>query len=169
MDVPLTDRGRRQALEATAVLVRAGVRRPVRLFSSDQARAAETAGIIAAQLGVDTVYSPLLREQALGRLEGRLSRDLTPQPVPDGADISEIAWGGGETIQQAWRRVAAFADTHLRTGEQGDVIVVSHGTLLQVFASYLSGRSHRAVDWTLSVPNGGVILRTVPASAPSEH
>lgn len=165
MDVPLTDLGRRQAREAAHSLARAGVRRPIRLFSSDQSRSVETAAIVADALRVEPVFSPLLREQALGTLEGRLIRELSPEPVPDDADISEVAWGGGETIEQVWRRAALFTDRHLLNHSEGDVVVVTHGTLLQVFVSYLDGRGHREVDWDFVPRNGEITTRPVPPSA----
>ena len=168
MGVPLTVRGRRQARGAADTLMRAGVRAPVRLLSSDQARAAETASVIAARLEIDVEFSPLLREQALGCLEGRLTRELHPQPVPEGRDVSEVAWGGGETIEHVWRRAALFTETHL-VDHPGDVVVVSHGTLIQVFLSHLDGRGHRDVDWDVVVPNGAVITRPVPRAVPTRH
>ncbi len=163
MGVPLTVRGRRQAREAADLLVRAGMRRPVRLFSSDQARAAETAAIIAARVAVPVAFTPELREQSLGSLEGRLARGLSAQPIPEGAHVSEIAWGGGETIEQVWVRIASFTQTHLLPCPDDDVILVTHGTLLQVFLSYLEGRSHRDVDWDVLPRNGQVIIRALPA------
>ena len=162
-EAPLTDRGRRQAQEAADALARAGLRSPVRLYSSDLVRAAQTAGIIAPRLGVDPLLTPLLREQALGQMEGRLARDLRAEPVPTDLDVSEVAWGGGETIEQVWHRVARFTESHLANPAEDDVVVVSHGILLQVFVAYLDGRSHREVDWELGLRNGGVVARPLPA------
>lgn len=107
LSVRLTDRGREQAACAARQLhglVGDGV---VQVFSSDALRALSTAEIIAAGLPSrpEVIQTPLLREQYLGEMEGRPTSELRPLPVPEGLDISEISWSGGETIAQVHERM----------------------------------------------------------------
>ena len=74
----LTERGRREAAEAAALL-RArcpGTGEDVGLICSDLVRAAQTAAVIGQVLGVSVEQDVALREQGLGVLEGRLTKEL---------------------------------------------------------------------------------------------
>ncbi|NHA67314.1 histidine phosphatase family protein [Phycicoccus flavus] len=162
---PLTARGRQQAAAAADVL-RHRVTGPVRVLSSDLVRARETADVVAAALGVPVVSEPGLREQALGDLEGRLTADLREQPVPDGLDVTEVRWGGGESIADVHVRLRALLARLL--GPDGaddvpDLVLVTHGDTLRVALAVLDGRDHRDVDWRV-VGNGEVVTRDVGAS-----
>ena len=102
MDVPLTDLGWRQAADAAT---NPGLHRLAAVWSSDQLRARQTAELIAAPHELDVTLTRLLREQALGRLEGTLIRDLREERVPEGMHISEVCRGGGESVQQVHQRM----------------------------------------------------------------
>ena len=143
MDVPLTDRGRTQAA-AAAELIRQSVGGDVRIVASDQLRAADTAAIIAAALGVGVVHDARLREQSLGEMEGRLASELAPLPTPEGSHISEIRWGGGESVADVHARCRDFVAAQPAAG---DLVVVSHGDTLRVMLAVLAGIGHRDVDW----------------------
>lgn len=181
--VPLTDEGRRQARDAAERL--AALVDPARtlLWSSDQLRALDTARIIAGRLGIVPVVSELLREQALGTMEGRLTRELRPEPVPEDQHISEVSWHGSETIEACHaraRRLVATLGLAPVTGEDAartevagsmagnnvlardratDVVLVTHGTFAAVLLAVLDGRSHRDVDWDHPLGNGGIAVR----------
>jgi probable phosphoglycerate mutase len=143
---PLTDLGREQARRAADRLW--GIDAPI--VSSDLVRARETARIIAA--GRPVTLDARLREQALGDLEGRLTRDLVAQPTE--GEISEVRWGGGESLQDVYARLADFF-----AEQRGDLILVTHGDTLRVALALLDGRTHHDVDWR-QIPNGAVITRT---------
>ncbi|MBN9107706.1 MAG: histidine phosphatase family protein [Pseudonocardia sp.] len=140
-DVPLTARGRKQALAAADVLAELPVRAVV---SSDQRRAADTAAVIAARLGLQVVTAPALREQCHGAWEGRPAADraaLLADADPDWAPP------GGESARALATRVAAVLDSH---GTDGTVLV-SHGETLRTALALLTGTDDRAVP-----PNGAV-------------
>ncbi|TFJ95022.1 N(G),N(G)-dimethylarginine dimethylaminohydrolase 2 [Platysternon megacephalum] len=122
---------------------------------SDQLRAATTAQIIAAAFGVEAHVDVRLREQSLGELEGTLSSQLRAEPTPPGHHISEIAWGGGESLQQVHKRCMAF----LADVDAEPTIIVSHGDTLRVMLAVLAGRSHRDVDW-VPIGNTDVLHRS---------
>lgn len=150
MEVPLTPLGLRQAHEAAErVAALTGVGTPV--WSSDQLRARQTAEVVAARLEGRLETSGLLREQALGDMEGVLSSELTAQPVPDGKDISEIRWGGGESVADVHARSRAFLDSLPEMPR--DVVIVGHGDSLRVLLAVVEGRSHRDVDYSFTFAN----------------
>lgn len=155
--VPLTERGRRQAREAAGVLAER-VDGRVGIWSSDQVRALETARVIGERLGCPVTETPALREQGLGDLEGRLTSELTAEPTPAGCHVSEVRWGGGESIRDVHVRVGAFLG-ELPREPLDHVVLVTHGDTLRVALAWLEGRSHRDVSWRV-VGNGEVVTVT---------
>ena len=148
LPAPLTELGRLQAEAAAATVAGLVAGGPVQLFSSDAVRAASTAQAIADRLGARLNVTPLLREQCLGELEGRPVSELRALPTPAGLDVSEVAWGGGESIVQVherMRRLLAWLRT--RIDARGTVVLVGHGDALCVLQTVLAGRGHRDVDW----------------------
>lgn len=156
LEVPLTELGLAQAAEA-AERVAALVHQPC-VVSSDQLRARQTAEVIARRLGTSVVTTELAREQGLGELEGRLIDTLTAEPVPEGVDISEVAWGGGESIEQVHARCQRLLDELPSLASTDEVVLVSHGDLLRVLLAVLDRRGHREVEWR-RIGNGEVIVR----------
>jgi len=153
MDVPLTDEGFAQAVAVAAAL--AG--RPVAaIWSSDQVRAVQTAEALAQACGIPVRTTEALREQGLGRLEGLSYDDLTEEPVPDGLHLSEVRWGGGESVRDVYERLVRFVED--LPASDGEVVLVSHGDTLRTLLAVLAGRDHRSVEW-LEFGNGEV--RTV--------
>lgn len=155
--VHLTMRGRLQALDAAERLVgKLAGRGASRLISSDQTRALETADLIAPLLGLSIEATASLREQGMGDLEGRFHHELAPQPVPEGAHINEVRWGGGESVADVYARLASFVE-RLRGASDGQtVILVTHAGPLQVLRTMLAGGGHRDVDWA-AIGNGEVV------------
>ncbi|WP_027586609.1 histidine phosphatase family protein [Acidipropionibacterium thoenii] len=167
MDVPLSGLGQQQAHQAAgrvAGLVAPGT--PV--FSSDQERALQTAAPIAAALGSAIRPDPRLREQDLGAMEGLTPDQLTPEPAPEGIDIADVGWGGGESLAEVAARSRSFlADLALcdHGHPPAQVVVVGHGDALRVLIAVLDGRTHRECDFTLELGNGEVITRTWTGTA----
>ena len=158
MDVPLTDLGRAQARDAARALADAAL---TAVVTSDQLRAVQTAEVIAAAAGLPVRTTPLLREQGLGSLEGLRYDDLAVEPVPDGQHISEVRWGGGESVEQVHARLRRFV-SHLRASHAPDarLALVSHGDTLRVLLAVLEGRGHRDVEW-VEFGNGQVVTRSL--------
>ncbi|NNG40448.1 histidine phosphatase family protein [Flexivirga sp. ID2601S] len=159
---PLTDLGRAQAARAAEHLRSAlGPQCRPALWTSDLVRARQTADVIGAALGLTPQVSAALREQSIGDLEGRGYGELHPEDHPEGSeslDISEIRWGGGESVLDVHRRLMPFL-----TGlDDGTHILVSHGDAIRVALAILDGRTHREVDWDSPMPNGVVTRRDWP-------
>ncbi len=159
MGVPLTLLGRRQAARA-ARQVRELVSPGTPVIVSDQRRARQTARPIARALRVCPILDPRLREQGLGEMEGRVAADLDPIPVPDGVDVADVRWGGGESLADVADRCRSLL-ADLAAEGSGDVVLVTHGDTLRVLLGVLDGRSHRDLDWDLPLTNGIVVVRDV--------
>ncbi len=127
-DVPLNERGRRQAAAVAASL--AGV--PVAaVYSSPLCRAVETARPLAEARGLEVQVDDDLIEMAVGELEG-----LSPQEMRDrygdflrewfSTEAGSLRMPGGESLQdvqdRAWAAVERLAERH----PEETVIVVSH-------------------------------------------
>lgn len=154
MWVPLTETGVTQAEAAAESLAGLGV---VAVVSSDQERAARTARIVAERVGVPLRLTPELREQGLGELEGRSLDDLVPEDTPEGVDITEVRWGGGESVADVHARLRGFvAALREEFTAEDDVVLVSHGDTLRVLLAVLAGRGYREVDWDDAFGNGEI-------------
>ena len=156
MDVPLTELGLQQAAQARDELADVPL---TAIWSSDQVRALQTAEVIAAAHALDVQPEPLLREHCFGALEGLLPSEMKEEPVPDGQHISEIAWGGGESVADVYQRMLRLIELlRAEFGPQDQVALVSHGDSIRILASALEDRGHRSVEY-FKVYNGSVHTR----------
>lgn len=150
--VPLTELGRQQAEHAAervaAILTDQDCAASVQIYSSDALRARQTAAPIASRLGLTVSITELLAEQSLGDLEGRPVSELAPAPVPAGFDITEVAWGGGESIAQVHARMRRLLDwLPLGGATPWCIVLVGHQDAFRVLLAVLAGRGHREIDW----------------------
>ncbi len=157
MQVPLTELGHAQA-EAAATVVVGLVAPGAPLLCSDQLRAVQTAEHVAAAIGSIPEPTRLLREQGLGCMEGKGFDELVAEDTPEGMHVSEVCWGGGESIQQVHGRCRELLD-ELAARDVGEVVLVGHGDALRVLLAVVDGRGHREVEWG-SIGNGEVLVRT---------
>jgi broad specificity phosphatase PhoE len=118
----LTARGRIQAARAGTELLGHGVRQ---LLTSDLDRARQSAEIIGKALGLEAEPTPLLRERHYGVWQGRDSAEAV---LAAGALADHEPLPGGESLADVRRRWATLLD-ELR-GEDGPVVLVSHGNLI---------------------------------------
>ena len=132
-DIPLDDVGHRQAA-AMAPLVAALL--PVRLWSSDLARAAQTAHYVGRAAGVAVEVDPRLREYSVGERSG-LTRDEFAARFPREyaawqADDETILVPGAESTADVLARMVpalrGYVDA-LGPGETG--VAVTHGACLR--------------------------------------
>ncbi len=154
LNIGLTELGREQARNLAGKLAQKDLG-AIRLESSDQLRALQTAAPIAKALQVPIDRTALLREQSLGALEGRPANELSALETPTGKHITEIAWGGGESIAVVYRRCERYLES-VRVHECDTVITVSHGITIDVLHAAAQGLGHREVVWH-SLENCGVL------------
>ena len=141
-DVPLTQRGRMQALAAAQTLRTAGI---TAVYSSSLARARDTADCIASALALPVTVIPELAERNWGELEGRPRDERRRGMVPAGAD----------TPQQFLQRVLRG----LRKIGGGTPLVVAHSGVFRVL-SRLLGVAETAAPVTNAQP-----VRFMPPAA----
>ena len=144
-DISLNDTGRTQAAAAAVALADAGIRR---VYCSDLSRAAETAAIVAARLGLEVRTDARLREVDVGSWAGlsmaeagELEPDFWPA-LREGRDFRRSP--SGETATESGVRVAgALLDYAAPADADADaedvVLVVGHGLSLRVAAMLLLG------------------------------
>jgi broad specificity phosphatase PhoE len=155
-DTPLNDTGRRQASQLAQRLAGAGIRS---LWSSDLSRAAETAKIVGAKIGLAPRLDWRLREASRGEWEGSRFIDIARED-PDGyaawlAAGETFRFPHGESLREQQERVlAALRDIHA-TGEL-PALAVCHGGSIRVM---LCLRDPRGLDafHEFKVPNVAVI------------
>jgi probable phosphoglycerate mutase len=143
-DVPLNERGRTQALALAAELAADG--RVDAVYTSDLARARETAEIVARRLGVELVLDQDLREIDVGSREGRTWAEIDDQPAWDGEPHEDHA-----------RRVLGSLLRIARAHEGGRVLVVTHGGSMRRVHEHVGLESDRIANcsvWACTVDGG---------------
>ena len=166
-DIPLNDVGRGQASDAVSVL--SGHDWDA-IVSSPLSRAAETADLIAAGLGLSvTRRVPALTERSFGPAEGlQAGPELDALRTPGG-------FRGAESEDEAASRGLGALESLAEEFRGRRVLVVAHGTLIRVSLSRAIGRTlqsidnaalnlahHHAVDgWQLEYFNGERVVAAV--------
>jgi broad specificity phosphatase PhoE len=173
-DIALSDAGRVQARELAARLAGLGI---CRIFSSDLARAKETAEIVARRLDVSgLVLDPGLRERGLGLFEG-LTRAECATRFPDEwasyqTDPTSIPPGGEPYIaviarmQDAIRGAATSESTSRADGPP--ILFVSHGGSMRALLACTTKRTHPPIGnvglFRLFVQTSGMIANAEPVA-----
>ncbi|MFJ3652310.1 bifunctional RNase H/acid phosphatase [Streptomyces nigra] len=129
-DPALSAAGREQAERVGAALARRGTVQAI--VSSPLARTRETAGIVAARLGLDVTVEEGLRETDFGAWEG-LTFGEVRERYPDDltawlADPEARPTGGGESFAATAERVAAARDKLIAAYAGRTVLLVTHVT-----------------------------------------
>lgn len=144
-DPPLSDRGRRQAVEAAAAIGTVDA-----IVTSDLERAADTGAILARVLGVDHVATePGLRERDAGPLSGLTRPEIWERfpgllaDDPGGyrpGDDGQPRWPDGwEPDAELWERVQVALVAIARLVPDGEVVVVTHGGVIYAVERHLGG------------------------------
>ncbi len=130
-DAPLSDLGRRQAREAARLIGAVDA-----IWASDLQRAAETAAIISADLGVGpVVVDPDLRERDAGEFSGLTRAEIEERfPGHLAARRRPPSWEPDEhLLQRALGAVHRIADAT----PEGEVLAVTHGGLVYTIEAHL--------------------------------
>ncbi len=167
-DIPLNDVGRGQARDAVAVL--SGYEWDV-IVSSPLSRAAETAELIAAGLGLSVDrHMPELAERRFGPAEGlQAGVELDALRIPGG-------FRGAESADEAASRGLAALEALAEEFNGRRVLVVAHGTLLRLSLGSAVRRALESIDnaalnlahhdaldgWRLEYFNGEPVMAGVP-------
>lgn len=146
LDPPLSAEGR---IQAELLGARLAGRALVAAYTSDLKRAVETADVIAAFTGVQPQPREGLREIFLGEWEGLTTEQISERyPQAWAQWVEQPDWDvvpGGEGAALFETRVAAALDSMWREHAQGDVLVVTHGGVIQVALHRVVGRPSRGL------------------------
>ena len=146
-DTELNDAGREQARLLAKGLDRADV-----LYSSDLARARETAEILAATIGLEVRLDERLRERGFGSWEG-----LTTEEIESSFPAEQERWRAGigagaddaEPFEAFAARVDSFVEDVARRHADETVLIVAHGGTIRVVHALATGldyvRDHRSI------------------------
>ncbi|MGI5375011.1 bifunctional RNase H/acid phosphatase [Streptomyces sp. CA-251387] len=140
-DPSLSDVGREQAERVGAALARRGTIQAI--VASPLARTRETAGIVAARLGLDVTVDDGLRETDFGAWEG-LTFGEVRERYPDDlnawlADPEAHPTGDGESFAETAARIAATRDKLIAAYTGRTVLLVTHVTPIKTFVRLALG------------------------------
>jgi broad specificity phosphatase PhoE len=155
-EVPITELGRQQALDAAR---RIAIKfKPRLVISSPYRRARQTSEIIAGELGLPIEVVNDLHERELGVLKGQsydLLRDLAGQ---DSGYDPKRGWlwrpEGGESYEDVRKRVMVAIEDIRRRYPDDELVVVSHGGVMLSMWAHLTGQWEQAH----LPPNCGIVL-----------
>ncbi|CAL9430000.1 bifunctional RNase H/acid phosphatase [Streptomyces sp. enrichment culture] len=140
-DPSLSDVGREQAERVAAALARRGTIQDI--VASPLARTRETAGIVAARLGLEVTVEDGLRETDFGAWEG-LTFGEARERYPDDldawlADPTARPTGAGESFAETAERIAVTRDKLVAAYAGRTVLLVTHVTPIKTFVRLALG------------------------------
>jgi len=136
---PLAENGRRQA---TLLAQRLAKWKIDCLYTSDLARAAETAEIVGAALGITPILDPLWRERGFGALEGLTSEEIAVQFPEAWASrmVGPMTGVSGAEMQTDVVARSSVACSNLLTRHRDQTVaIVSHGGMILTTLVHLLG------------------------------
>jgi probable phosphoglycerate mutase len=140
-DPPLNDTGRAQARALADDLAGEAIDG---LYTSDLARARETAEILAARLGAEVVPLRELREIDVGEWQGLTWPEIEKR-FPEGAHAWRDQGHGwrdsGETYDQLAERVVPALRRIALAHADGRAVVVGHGGMVRATRAFIAGTS----------------------------
>ncbi|MFI5266228.1 MAG: histidine phosphatase family protein [Chloroflexota bacterium] len=138
LDEPLSELGRQQAQLLAGRLAEESIDVA---YSSDLARAYETATAALAGRPIPLRVDPRLREIAFGRWEGMTFAEIKDKYPDDVAardrDRVHFAMPGGESLSQLGRRVRGFLEDALPRHEGQSILFIAHGGTVNAVISTL--------------------------------
>ncbi|TMB77978.1 MAG: histidine phosphatase family protein [Chloroflexi bacterium] len=158
LDPPLSDEGRRQA---ELLGGRLAERRFVGFYASDLKRALETAQVIGRVIGIEPEPAHALREIFLGEWEGLRTEEIAARfPEAWAAWVEEPDWDvvpGGEGAALFDARVGAALDEIVKRHQHGDILLVTHGGVIQIALHRVVGRPSGGL-WPFRIQNASISL-----------
>ena len=145
-DTKLNDVGREQARRLAEELETVDA-----VYSSDLARARETAEILAARLRLEVRLDPRLRERGFGAWEGMTMNEIESSFPEEQARwrAGNAAGVGEESFEAFATRVGSFIEEVSRRHDGEAVLVVAHGGTIRVAHAVATGldyvRDHQSI------------------------
>jgi broad specificity phosphatase PhoE len=154
-DVPLSEIGNQQAESIAGRL--AGQEIDV-IYASDLKRAWQTAQVIAAQIGLDLISEPRLRELKFGILEGLTfeeAEEKYPEMITAWLDDFNNTPERAETIDMFNARIVSLLDDLKRNHDEQVVLLVGHGGSLSEILRVVLGLSPEK-RWYIQMENASL-------------
>lgn len=143
-DVPLNATGRAEAARVAEALAGRFDGAVAALYTSDLARARETASIIGARLGLAPVDEPALRELSHGRWEGLTHADVAERWPEELARYEArpytVRRGGGDSYRDLEARLWPGLERLTATHRGQRIVCVSHGGPIRLALSKVLDR-----------------------------
>ena len=102
------------------------------MYSSDLLRAKRTSEIVAGFLNIEPIFSGSLRELNLGEAVGKSVEWAHHNTIVWQKTIDDKPFQGAESRREVWNRLLPFYN-QIMTGEDENIIIVSHGDTLSLF------------------------------------
>ncbi len=154
LDPPLNENGLRQAGETARRLAPLGIEA---IYSSDLARAMQTAEALSHLTGLPVQPDPRLREIHQGEWQGVLIDDIRARWPAELHGWETDPWRhhpvGGETLAQLQQRVFSAIDDIIRRHPQGRVAVFTHKLPIALLKIRYQGHPPEKI-WSLLPQNG---------------
>lgn len=152
----LTEKGREQVHSAKRDLCNKGI---TRIYSSDLARAKETAEIVAQELSLEITYLPQFREANNGLLAGLLKTEAA-EKYP-GLYWNTLAWTEswpeGESPEQFFHRIqSAWYEFKKQVGND-TVLLVSHGGVMNIILCLENGIPYKNKETHFRIGDAEII------------
>ena len=151
-DIPLNDRGRKQARELSDMIAARKDELNIKyIYTSDMERAVETASYTEEKLGIKSIQDIRLREMDFGALEGE---DWSCQEAFEVQTCAFQRFQDGESTLMVAHRAYSFLDEMVERhkGKDGNILIVCHGIMARMLCTYF--RSYKAREFMkLDIPN----------------
>lgn len=143
-DWELSDFGKEQA-ENIGRNLAAELSAEYKIYSSDLARAAQTAEAVGKYLGTKPVFKQELRERDLGEAVGKSVEWLRKNMEKPERTVDDRLFPSAESRREEWNRLKPFFD-EITSNKEEYIIIVSHGDLLSVFNAMWLGLSVESLE-----------------------
>ena len=154
-DVPLSEIGNQQA---ESIAGRLAGQEIDAIYASDLKRAWQTAQVIAAQIGLDVISEPRLRELKFGILEGLTfeeAEEKYPEMITAWLDDFNNTPERAETIDMFNARIVSLLDDLKRKHDEQVVLLVGHGGSLSEILRAVLGLSLEK-RWYIQMENASL-------------
>jgi broad specificity phosphatase PhoE len=160
-DVALSEKGRSQAIDAGKRLKEYDINTD-RIYSSDLARAKETAGLIAELLNLNLICNSNFRELSLGEWDGRpiseIKRLYPEEYEKRGEKLVEYKFGNKfENFYDLRYRAVKAMKRILQEDKNSDLVLVAHSGVIKVLLSEVN-KTDISDEIKRPIENGEILL-----------